>query len=39
MGTLGALPGPLWLWFSSGTGLMVLLSGFVIRFSITSEET
>src|SRR5438132_4215370 len=29
-GTAGALPGPLWLWFSSGTGLMDLASGFVI---------
>src|SRR5436853_5868902 len=30
-GTFGALPGPLWLWLSSGTGVMVLLSGFVMR--------
>src|SRR2546423_7190829 len=29
-GTSGALPGPLWLWLSSGTGLM----GFVRRFVI-----
>src|SRR3954462_9203431 len=31
-GTFGALPGPLWLWLSSGTGLMAFPSGFVIRF-------
>jgi hypothetical protein len=30
MGTPGALPGPLWLWLSSGTGLMVFITGFVI---------
>src|SRR3954451_18533171 len=30
-GTAGALPGPLWLWLSSGTGVMVLLWGFVMR--------
>src|SRR3979411_3565592 len=30
-GTSGALPGPLWLWLSSGTGLMVFVLGFVIH--------
>src|SRR5258705_2047078 len=30
-GTLGALPGPLWLWLSSGTGLMVFVRVFVMR--------
>src|SRR5882724_11113058 len=30
-GTAGALPGPLWLWLSSGTGVMVLVVGFVMR--------
>src|SRR5713226_4899118 len=30
-GTPGALPGPLWLWLSSGTGVMVFVRGFVMR--------
>src|SRR5258707_1069562 len=30
-GTLGALPGPLWLWLPSGTGVMGLAGGFVIN--------
>src|ERR1700749_4369099 len=29
-GTVGVLPGPLWLCSSSGTGWMVLVNGFVI---------
>jgi hypothetical protein len=29
-GTVGALPGPLWLCASEGTGWMVLFNGFVI---------
>jgi hypothetical protein len=33
-GTAGALPGPLWLWLSSGTGGMVLSSGLVMRTSL-----
>src|SRR4029079_3988986 len=33
-GTLGALPGPLWLWLRAGTGVMVLVGGFVIDFSL-----
>ena len=38
IGTFGALPGPLWLWLSSGTGVMFFSSGFVIGFSIASRE-
>src|SRR6266702_5492623 len=33
-GTAGALPGPLWLWLSSGTGLIIVVSGFVMQVSI-----
>src|ERR1700753_1522448 len=38
-GTRGVLPGPLWLWFSSGTGLMVAVRGFVMAFSPVLTET
>ena len=31
-GIYGVLPGPLWLWFSAGTGLTVFVSGFVMGF-------
>src|SRR5260370_29981648 len=36
-GTAGALPGPLWLWLSSGTGWMVLVGGFVMDISVTHD--
>src|SRR6478672_7192209 len=38
IGTFGALPGPLWLWLSSGTGVMVLLRDLVISFSMGMTE-
>ncbi|GCC48645.1 hypothetical protein chiPu_0032636 [Chiloscyllium punctatum] len=37
-GTLGALPGPLWLLLSSGTGWMVFVFGFVIIVSVTQRD-
>src|SRR5947199_4558255 len=37
-GTPGALPGPLWLWLSSGTGLMVFVGGLVTDVSVACER-
>jgi hypothetical protein len=37
-GTVGVLPGPLGLLFSSGTGWMVFSVGFVITVSVSRVE-
>src|SRR6202163_4342625 len=37
-GPHGALPGPLWLWLSSGAAFMVLVWDFVIVVSVVRGE-